>query len=177
MSSSNWPKLNRSFSAAFQCALFPKRRLYETFWVGCIWRCSFYNDIKQTKVKNVHIKEPETREVCCFASWMTSRSHQLPKHPLTLVTVNSWFPCTDRPECFTLLSSAAHTSVLIYMRFLLLLLGHGCENLLHLVDDVVQLVRVPLCNFLDGVTHRRLDTQAQKCLVGQQQILYTHNHS
>lgn len=34
-----------------------------------------------------------------------------------------------------------------------LLLGHGCEDLLHLVDDAVQLVWVFLYNFLNGVTH------------------------
>lgn len=56
--------------------------------------------------------------------------------------------------------------------FLLLLLGHGCENLLHLIDDVVQLVRVSLDHFLDGVTHCRLDTQAQDC--SEPKLFHTH---
>lgn len=43
--------------------------------------------------------------------------------------------------------------IIKFFCLLVLLLGHGCENLLHLVEDVVQLVRVPLCNFLNGVTH------------------------
>lgn len=58
----------------------------------------------------------------------------------------------------------------LFSCLLVLLLGHGRENLLHLIDDVVQLVRVLRRNFLDGVTHRRLDTHAQRCLVGQQRI-------
>lgn len=39
---------------------------------------------------------------------------------------------------------------------LVLLLGHGSENLLHLVNDAAYLVGVRPGNFLDGVTHRRL---------------------
>lgn len=61
------------------------------------------------------------------------------------------------------------------LAFLLLLLGHGCENLLHLIDDVVQLVRVSLDHFLDGVTHCRLHTQAQKC--SEPIIFHAHIHN
>lgn len=42
---------------------------------------------------------------------------------------------------------------------LILLLGHGRENLLHLVDDAVQLVWVPLDDFLHAVAHGRLTTE------------------
>lgn len=38
-----------------------------------------------------------------------------------------------------------------------LLLGHWCEDLLHLFDDAVQLVWVFFYNLLDGVTHWWLD--------------------
>lgn len=48
--------------------------------------------------------------------------------------------------------------------FFILLLRHGCENLLHLINDAVQLVWVPLHNFLDGVAHCRL---TKECSVSQ----------
>lgn len=51
-----------------------------------------------------------------------------------------------------------------------LLLGHGCEDLLHLVDDAVQLVWVFFYNLLDGVTHWWLDIQKQS-----QQHIYKSN--
>lgn len=39
-----------------------------------------------------------------------------------------------------------------------LLLCHWCNNLLHVRDDVFQLVWVGLCNLLNGVAHRGLRT-------------------
>lgn len=58
-------------------------------------------------------------------------------------------------------------------RLWILLLGHGREDLLHLIDDAIQLVWVPLDDLLNGVAHRRLTTK--ECTVSQQ--VYHHgNH-
>lgn len=54
-----------------------------------------------------------------------------------------------------------HNQTLQVILFLVLLLGHGCENLLHLVHDVVQLVRVRPYDFLKGVELVWLDTDKE----------------
>lgn len=98
---------------------------------------------------------------CNLSNWLKNqtKTDSTVRESSSTCSFSPWWNNIKNPQLWELFFSPT-----CLFSSLLLLLGHGCENLLHLINDVSQLAWVGLCHFLNGVTHWRLYMQGDKCV-------------